>query len=201
MARGAPTATVRWLDVAPCYVFHVLNAYDDTDGSMVLDVVRYPKLWARGTSDVSPGRLHRWRIDLGAGRVSEQPLDDRSVEFPRCDERRTGLANRYGYAIDTERSAIDATGTSLVKYDLRTGTAVAHDFGPGRIPSEPVFAPASATATEDEGWVMAYVYDAARDGSDFVILDAREFTAKPVATIALPQRVPFGFHGSWIPDA
>jgi carotenoid cleavage dioxygenase-like enzyme len=32
-----------------------------------------------------------------------------------------------------------------------------------------------------------------------VILDASEFTAKPVATVGLPQRVPFGFHGSWIP--
>ncbi len=47
---------------------------------------------------------------------------------------------------------------------------------------------------------MAYVYDAARGSSDFVILDTAEFTGKPVATISLPQRVPFGFHGSWIPD-
>jgi carotenoid cleavage dioxygenase len=49
--------------------------------------------------------------------------------------------------------------------------------------------------------VLAYVYDAARDGSDLVILEAGGFTRKPVATISLPQRVPFGFHGSWIPDA
>ena len=33
------------------------------------------------------------------------------------------------------------------------------------------------------------------------IVDAADVTGKPVATIALPQRVPFGFHGSWIPDA
>jgi carotenoid cleavage dioxygenase len=58
----------------------------------------------------------------------------------------------------------------------------------------------SADAGEDEGWVMAYVYDATRDGSDLVILDAADFRAKPVATIRLPQRVPFGFHGGWIPD-
>jgi len=48
---------------------------------------------------------------------------------------------------------------------------------------------------------MAYVYDASRDGSGLVILDASDFAGKPVATITLPQRVPFGFHGSWIPDA
>jgi carotenoid cleavage dioxygenase-like enzyme len=200
MARPPAKAEVRWLDVAPCYVFHVLNAYDDADGTVVLDVARYPKMWPLGSSGTSPARLHRWRIDPGRGRVSEQPLDDRAIEFPRCDERRIGLPNRYGYAVYTEHAADDATGTSLIKYDLRAGTADAHDFGPGRIPTEPVFVPASSAASEDEGWVLAYVYDAAREGSDFVILDARDFTGQPVATVSLPQRVPFGFHGSWIPD-
>ena len=32
-------------------------------------------------------------------------------------------------------------------------------------------------------------------------LDASALTGKPVATIGLPQRVPFGFHGSWIPTS
>jgi Retinal pigment epithelial membrane protein len=75
-----------------------------------------------------------------------------------------------------------------------------HDFGPGRAPSESVFVPASATAAEDEGWLLTYVYDAARDTSALVMLDAKDFTGKPVAAIALPQRVPFGFHGSWLPE-
>jgi carotenoid cleavage dioxygenase-like enzyme len=60
--------------------------------------------------------------------------------------------------------------------------------------------PASPAAGEDEGWLITFVYDAARDGSDLVIVDAADVTGKPVATIALPQRVPFGFHGSWVPD-
>jgi len=200
MARQGATPDVRWFDVTPCYVFHVLNAYDDEEGVVILDVVRYPKMWPLGSSGTSPGRLHRWRIDPGRGRASEQPLDDRAIEFPRCDERRVSLAHRYGYAVYTEHSVDDATGTSLIKYDLRAGTSVAHDFGPGRIPAEPVFVPASSAAGEDEGWVMAFVYDAAQGSSDFVILDAVDFTGKPVTTISLPQRVPFGFHGSWVPD-
>jgi carotenoid cleavage dioxygenase-like enzyme len=57
---------------------------------------------------------------------------------------------------------------------------------------------ASPPSGMDEGWILTYVYDATRDGSDLVILDAAAFTAKPVATVGLPQRVPFGFHGSWI---
>lgn len=47
---------------------------------------------------------------------------------------------------------------------------------------------------------MAYLYDGGTDRSDVVILHAQDFTAAPVATIHLPQRVPFGFHGNWVPD-
>ena len=62
-----------------------------------------------------------------------------------------------------------------------------------------MFVPAaSGPADESNGWYVGYVYDAARDGSDLVILDAADISAPPVAKIAMPQRVPFGFHGNWI---
>jgi carotenoid cleavage dioxygenase len=47
---------------------------------------------------------------------------------------------------------------------------------------------------------MSFVYDAAANGSDLVILDAGDLTAPPVARIHLPRRVPAGFHGNWLPD-
>ena len=47
---------------------------------------------------------------------------------------------------------------------------------------------------------MTYVYDAASDTSDLVILDADALSEPPVATIHLPQRVPYGFHGNWLAD-
>jgi carotenoid cleavage dioxygenase len=197
MPRGGSNADVRWVDVAPRYVFHPLNAYEDERGAVVMDVVRYPELWRAGSSARVTASLHRWRVDVAAGAVSEGPLDERPVEFPRFDERLTGLAHRFGYAV--ERGGDRGAETSLVKYDLRGGVTTVHDFGAGRAPSEPVFVPASPTAPEDEGWLLTYVYDAARDTSDLVVLDAEDFTGKPVATIALPQRVPFGFHGSWLP--
>jgi carotenoid cleavage dioxygenase len=195
--RGGP-ADLRWLEVDPCYVFHALNAFDE-DGGIVVDVVRYGELWRESASAFPEARLHRWRIDLAGGQVREEALDDRAVEFPRCDERRTGLAHRYGYAVDTARGADDQTGTSLVKYDLKSGAVELHDFGPGRHPGEPVFVPAPGGG-EDDGWVLSYVYDGARDGSDLVLLEASRFTATPAARVRLPRRVPFGFHGSWIAE-
>jgi carotenoid cleavage dioxygenase len=47
---------------------------------------------------------------------------------------------------------------------------------------------------------MSYVYDAGIDRSDLIILDSTNLAAPPVATIHLPSRVPFGFHGNWLAD-
>jgi carotenoid cleavage dioxygenase len=43
------------------------------------------------------------------------------------------------------------------------------------------------------------VYDATAGTSSLVVLDARDIGAGPVARIALPQRVPYGFHATWVP--
>ena len=73
--------------------------------------------------------------------------------------------------------------------------------GDSRFFLEPVFVPSSPDAAEDDGYVMAHVYDAATEKSDIAILHAQDFAAGPIATIHLPGRVPYGFHGNWAPDA
>jgi flagellar hook assembly protein FlgD len=47
-----------------------------------------------------------------------------------------------------------------------------------------VFVPSRPDAAEDDGYVMAFVYDAERNGSDVVIVHAQDFEGEPVATIA-----------------
>jgi carotenoid cleavage oxygenase len=198
LPRTGGDADVVWVDVNPCYVFHPLNAYDDGD-RVVMDVVRYPRLF--DTDHKGPDHdatLWRWIIDAGAGTVKEEQLDDTVVEFPRVDERLTGRRHRYGYGVQvTTHDGLEGQG--LVKWDLEVGTAETHAVGEGRKPSEGVFVPASAHAGEDEGWVLSVVYDRGTDRSDVIVVDASDFTASPVATVHLPVRVPFGFHGSWVP--
>jgi carotenoid cleavage dioxygenase-like enzyme len=194
LRRDDPNAAVRWFSIAPCYVFHVLNAYDRGE-TIVLDAVRYPELWRSHGLDFPPSTLHRWTIDLADGSVAEQTLDDRAIEFPLSDPRRTGGAYRYGYAIQTDELCRGV----VTKYDVASGASWTHDFGAACVTGEAVFVPAANDAAEDAGWLMSYVYDRARGCSDFVILDAGDLSH--VATVALPQRVPYGFHGAWIPDA
>ncbi len=61
-----------------------------------------------------------------------------------------------------------------------------------------MFVPAAGAPDETNGHYLVYVYDPTRNGSDLVILDASDFAGAPVATIKLPTRVPYGFHGNWI---
>ena len=200
MPRGGSNADVRWLEVDPCYVFHPMNAYEDEAGRIIVDTARYESLWRDTTQRFDAAKLHRWILDPRSDAVVEAGLDDRTIEFPRVDERLVGSAHRYGYAVANPGAGINQPASALVKYDLRTGRSQTHEFGPGRVPGEGVFAPASASSAEDEGWVMTYVYDQRENASDFVVLDATRFSSPPVAEVRLPQRVPYGFHGSWIAD-
>ncbi|MEM9518086.1 MAG: carotenoid oxygenase family protein [Actinomycetota bacterium] len=193
---------VRWCEVDPCYVFHPLNAYDRPDGKIQMDVARHPAMFRTVTNGPSEGdpTLDRWILDPATGRTKEERLDDRVHEFPRHDERRLGREARFGYTV----GFVGEEGPGY-KHDLQTGAVEIHDFGPGRSTQEMVFvprepdAPITDAANEDDGWVMSYVHDATTNTADVVILDAQDFSGEPVATVHLPQRVPFGFHGNWVP--
>ena len=47
--------------------------------------------------------------------------------------------------------------------------------------------------------LLSIVWRAEEDRSDLLILDARDVSGEPVATLALPHRIPAGFHGNWLP--
>ena len=133
-----------------------------------------------------------------AGRVTETQLDDRPIEFGRIADDRVGLKYRFGYAVGSKGDSSDPQAGTIVKYDFDTGNSLAWDFGEGQDPGEFVFVKRPGSTDEDDGWLMGYVYDRSRDGSALLILDAADPGSEPVAEVLLPQRVPFGFHGSWI---
>jgi carotenoid cleavage dioxygenase len=59
--------------------------------------------------------------------------------------------------------------------------------------------PTNDDAAEDDGWVLATIYRPESNTSDLIVLAAEDYAAGPVATVHLPFRVPFGFHGTWMP--
>ncbi|KAL8727950.1 MAG: hypothetical protein Q9166_005715 [cf. Caloplaca sp. 2 TL-2023] len=71
---------------------------------------------------------------------------------------------------------------------------------------EPRFVPRKDGVSEDDGWLLSYVFDEAqlqKDGeckpgakSELWIINATSMT-EVVAKVQLPQRVPYGLHGNW----
>jgi carotenoid cleavage dioxygenase len=117
LKRGAGIESLRWVEIEPCYVFHVANAFEEADGSIVIDVAWYSELWRGGPSATSfdKAKLRRWRVPPGATKAQEQTLDDRSIEFPRqrrsrraasrhrlCRRYRDGGADQRGAQFDPQ---------------------------------------------------------------------------------------------------
>ena len=201
MPREGTDADVRWFDINPCYVFHPMNAYEDGD-KIVLDVSRYPHMWRESMMDFPLPQFWRFTIDTVTGKVAEEQVDDRPLEFCRVPDSLVGLHHRYGYSMAVpDHFSYDEpmrTNGAVMKHDRHTGARAEIDFGAGRMPGEPVFVPADGGKNEDDGYLITFVHDASTNTSELVIMDAATMSDEPVATVALP-RVPSGFHGSWVP--
>ena len=89
---------------------------------------------------------------------------------------------------------------AIYKHDLQAGTTTEFNVGAGRHSAEPVFVPKEGATAEDEGYLMTYVFDETTGTSDLIILDAQDLSQPALAQVHLPVRVPYGFHGNWVPD-
>jgi len=203
LPRAGAVEDIVWIDVEPCFAFHVVNAYDREDGQVELDLVVYDRMFVGPNSgpDRNPRALERWTLDPARRVVQRRVLHDAPQEFPRIDERRSSLEHRYAYTLGLpERFAPAEFGADhLFKHDLRLGRRWRHEFGAGRVAGEFAFVPRHAQAAEDEGWLVGLVIDREREATELAILDAQDFEAPPVARVHIPHRVPPGFHGAWIP--
>ena len=104
--------------------------------------------------------------------------------------------------------------------DTRTVTDVLASHDPGdpiqifKMPSgwyaqEPRFVPRVNGQSEDDGWLLSYVFDESQLNvkgeceagakSELWVIDARNMR-DVVAKIHLPQRVPYGLHGNWFSE-
>lgn len=143
-------------------------------------------------------QLYRYRFDLHTGRTTEAPLDDdNNIEFPSVDSRIMGSGHRYSYSMhiaDEPTLLFDA----LIRFDSQEGVKQQHGFGPGRWGSEAPFAPREGPSNETDGYLVCFVMDEREGRAEVDIFDAADITAGPVARVLLPQRVPSGFHATWV---
>ncbi|WP_313885785.1 carotenoid oxygenase family protein [Fodinicola feengrottensis] len=206
LPRYGNGSQVRWFEANPCYIYHVVNSWESGE-EIVLDVCRVTRPHPRADA-LTPlakmlsylrldAQLHRYRFNLRTGQTSETPLDDDNTEFPTVDARTVGKRSRYAYNVHiSPESTLLFDG--LVKYDTETGGKTSWSFGAGRWGSEAPFAPRDGSTSDDDGYLVTFVQDEGENRSELDIFDAADVSAGPVARVLLPQRVPLGFHATWV---
>ena len=206
--RNGQASEVRWFEINPCFVFHFLNAWE-VDGVITAFGCRMPGIdldFESRTDDIGGLAaidgigLAKWTIDLAAGTCTEEMIHDLRSDFPRLHDDLLGLPHRYGYASTTLDGPITIGFNGIIRYDLQTGADLTFAFGEGTSIGEAVFAADPDGTDESDGWLMVYATDLASEQTDLCILDGRDLASGPVARIHLPQRVPSGFHGNWMPN-
>jgi len=200
LSRNGDSNNVQWFDIDRTYFFHTFNAHEDASGNVIVTAAAYGRLFDKdwnGPFSESPPQLTKWELNTKSGQAISTKLDDRSVEFPRINPSLVGKSNQYAYALASS-NLIEPDFKEIVKYDFKNDTSEVYEYGPGKFGAEPVFVSAEGAKSEDEGYLLSLVYNQETDKSDLIILNAKEPKSGPLATIHLPQRVPYGFHGEWV---
>jgi carotenoid cleavage dioxygenase len=202
-----------------CVSFHVLNAFEDeTTGDVVVDIVVYrgphvdvdlARFVANAARhghrhDETGGKLVRWVMRQGEVLIQERnPLPRYSFEFPVINNAVCGQRHGFGYCATSgfagDTHAFDLEFRGITKIDFSDMSVKEWRTDQGERNDEFVFVPRASATSEDDGYLVGYTVCAGAQSSNLVVLDA--VSMRVVCRLKLPQRVPHGFHGTWIPPA
>ena len=207
---------IKWFEAKPGYMLHVVNAWDDGDEVVMVGTPYRIHTGADGGLDAErlqqtirlrqrDFQLYEWRFNLKTGGTRERVIDDvLNTEFPVINSAYQGRKNRYSYnVLFPQGGREEPRFPGIVKYDLATGGYRAYSDGPQFFYNEPGFAPRDNSSAEDDGYLVSFVWNPIELRSEVHVFDCdnRAFAAGPVARIVLPQRVPHGFHATYVSAA
>ncbi|AKK29274.1 carotenoid oxygenase family protein [Mycobacterium sp. EPa45] len=209
LPRRGTSGQIQWFEADPTFVLHFVNAYEDGD-EIVLDGFFQgdPEPTDNGTGtkwqrafrflalDRMQARLHRWRLNLRTGGLTEEPLSDSITEFGMINTGHLGEPYRYTWAATGKPGWFLFDG--LVRHDVRTGAEERYSFGDGVYGSETAMAPRVGSRAEDDGYLVTLTTDMTADASYCLVFDAARLADGPVCKLQLPERISSGTHSTWV---
>lgn len=192
----------------PWYQWHFANGAE-RNGEIIVEFVRFPdfttnqnlKEAATGRIQTpAAGQLWRARLEPQTARVlGQEPLSDRTCEFPIVAAADTGQDWRYTY-LGVHRAGT-VPGSELIgavaAYDRQTQQLTVADPGPDCYPSEPIFVPDPQDPAT--GWLLTVSYDGGAGRSEVWVYPRDRLAEGPICRLGLPEIVPHSFHGTWRP--
>jgi carotenoid cleavage dioxygenase-like enzyme len=196
-------------EAEPWYQWHIANGYEDRDGSIVTEILRYQdfqtnqylKEIATGrTETLAKGTLWQIRLDPQTGKVIEMAeILNRGCEFPVVPQHQVGQPWHNTY-LSIHRDGVDISQEifgAIACFNRQTGNLSLADMGENRYPSEPIYVP--HPDNPERGWLLTVVYDGNTDSSEVRIYESHVLETEPVCRLGLPSVIPPSFHGIWQP--
>jgi carotenoid cleavage dioxygenase len=190
---------VRWFHDEAFWVWHTANAHEE-NGTVVLDYAEWPRPAGLTPGPFVPPHIARAHLDPAAGTVRRSVVDEIDVDFPRIDDRLLGRPQAVSaYAVRTGRpQPHPGCRDGLAWHDARTDAVTT--WAPDDLTvGEPVFAPDPRADGPEHGWWLAFASRFSTGESSLLVLPSADPASGPVATVAMPVRVPLGLHGNWMP--
>lgn len=196
---------LKWIEVPDCFCFHLWNAWEEGEDEVVVigSCMTPPDAIFNESDSALRSVLSEIRLNLKTGLSTRREITPMNLEAGQVNRNLLGRKTRYAYLAIAEPWP---KVSGIAKVDLHsTGTLEERVAGkimysPGCYGGEPFFVPRSSdpAAPEDDGYILTFMHNEETSKSELLILDARSPTLEPVATVKLPSRVPYGFHGTFI---
>ena len=213
LQRDAPegSANVQWFELPAFYCFHVAGSYEDEDGkvhmfgcSMGDFDFQLIEQEAPLPSSMLP-KLFEYVMDPKTGEIKEPRLvSSAQGDFPVINPLRTCLPFRYSFLarFGSRNAMMDGIDKIDIQRNGIDGLVGSIKYGESCWGGEAVFVPMKgvslAKSEEDEGYLVVIVFHERTGESKLHVYDAKTMSNEPLAVVKIPQRVPFGFHGTWL---
>ncbi|GER30315.1 carotenoid cleavage dioxygenase 4 [Striga asiatica] len=204
--HAADDGDMWWVEAPGFNALHMVNAWEEDGGDTIVLVapnLLEPNHVINGLDLAVQVSMEMIEIDVKRKKVERRPVAGQSVDFAVINPAYVGKKTKYVYAAIVEGAKM----SGVVKLDLSTSssdcTVATRVYGPGRYGGESYFVPREAEnpeADEDDGYLVNYVHDENTQESEFLVMDAKSPHLDIVAVVKLPQRVPYGFHGIFVPE-
>nr|AAY82458.1 9-cis-epoxycarotenoid dioxygenase 1 [Cuscuta reflexa] len=192
------SSEMKWVEVPDCFCFHLWNAWEEPETDEIVVVgscMTPPDSIFNETDEGLQSILSEIRLNLNTGKSTRKPIIQPHVnlEAGMVNRNKLGRKTRYAYLAIAEPWP---KVSGFAKVDLFTGEVEKFMYGEEKYGGEPLFLPGDDEAEEDDGYILTFAHDEKAWKSELQIVNAQ--TLKLEATVKLPSRVPYGFHGTFI---
>lgn len=190
------------------FAFHTINAFEEEDGALVLDVCTYDNnrvlfdfMLEKFETDmigVQKNKAFVTRFKLHDGKAEtvfcyDTPLAN--LELPTINPRFQNKEHRYVYGVNMQDKGLFLF-EAIVRVDSKTGETL-YFMEEDETPGEALFVPDPESDEGDElaGVLLSVSLNLKTGKSSLLVLDPATMTVK--TRVQMETKVNYGFHGSW----